>query len=188
MTVHTFLRTSIAVLVPLMFFASLAMSQTDIEQAKKDISAAVEGIAKAAQARDFAAMDKFFTPDATIIDSSGETRWSVYKEAQLKQQLATMGRVVHSVTTTNVTVWENTAVASFDFVQSAKPTALSAALKQNIKPAAAALPGGEVAIIGKGTVVFRRINGEWKAVHVQSAGRPMTQAEATKFKTQLLAQ
>ncbi len=173
-----------------MLLAGSAIAQApNPEQAKQQITAAIEGLVRASQNNDMAAMDKYYAPDATLIDSSGESKWSEYKERHLRDQLATIAKANHRVVAMNIQVWGDTALATYDFVIAVKPEAARAAFGEAFNPAAAKTSevAGGIGLYGKGTAVFRHINNEWKVVHVQATGRPMKPAETARFSPALAA-
>ncbi|MBR1001960.1 MULTISPECIES: YybH family protein [Bradyrhizobium] len=163
--------------------AALAQSNLAMEEARKQVSSTLDASIKAAQLGDVSALDKVYAPDATIIDSSGQSTWSEYKEKNFKAQMATMASNSHNVAVTKMDVFGDTAVLAFDYAINSKPEAARAALGDG--PATAAILTGSVGIFGKGTMVLRRTNNEWKIVHVQTAGRALKPGEREKLQTML---
>jgi len=163
--------------------SALAQSNLAMDEARKQVSSTLDASIKAAQSGDVSALDKVYAPDATIIDSTGQSTWSEYKDKNFKAQMATMASSSHNVAVTKMDVFGDTAVVAFDYAISSKPEAARAVLGDG--PATAAVVTGSVGIFGKGTMVLRRTNNEWKIVHVQTAGRAMKPGEREKLQSLL---
>ncbi len=112
------------------------------------------------------ALDKFFHPDVTIVDGNGFTKgYQAYKERSLRPQIKTMvtrPRIPniavggHSVGDIYVTVSNPANVAwatyTYNFVTQ--------------------IDNKETEIWGVGTMVLRKVKGQWLIAHSQSTGRP----------------
>jgi ketosteroid isomerase-like protein len=163
--------------------SALAQSNLATDEARKQVASALETSVKAAQSGDVNALDKVYAPDATIIDSTGQSTWTEYKDKNFKAQMATMASASHNVAVTKMDVFGDTAVVAFDYAINAKPEAARAVLGDG--PATAAVLTGSVGIFGKGTMVLHRTNNEWKIVHVQTAGRALKPGEREKLQSLL---
>jgi hypothetical protein len=154
-------------------------SRLALDQARKDITSVVEGSVRAAEAQDIGALDRFYTPDATIVDGSGQQSWAEYRDKSLRAQFQSLAAANHGAAISKIDIWDDTAVVTFDYAIAAKPESARAQLGDS--PAVAAVITGAVGVVGKGTFVLRRINNEWRGVHVQTAGRAMRPGEREKF-------
>jgi ketosteroid isomerase-like protein len=160
---------------------ALAQSTANVDEARKQVVSALDASVKAASSGDISTLDKIYAPDATIIDSTGQSSWSEYRDKNFKSQMATMASSSHNVAVTKTHIFGDTAIVTFDYAISSKPESARAVLGEGF--ATAAVLTGAIGIYGKGTMVLQRTNNDWKVVHVQTAGRAMRPGEREKLQS-----
>jgi ketosteroid isomerase-like protein len=131
------------------------VAEGDTDGQEAEITAVIEAVFAATEARNFAALDTLYTQNATIVEGAGIDRgWANYRDHHLKPELAKFENFTYRPRNIEPHVGEDWAWAHFEYD-----------LKLRIE-------GRDVDRVGRGTVVLEPRNGSWAVRHMQTANRP----------------
>lgn len=121
------------------------------------VRAIVLAHADAVQRGDVAALDTLWSsePDVMIVEGAGaDIGWARYRDHHLRPELEAFTGLQYSYDQVRTHVVDDVAWATFDY-------SLRGTLKDR-----------EIDIAGKGTMILRRTDGDWRIVHSHTSGRP----------------
>ncbi|MBI4410519.1 MAG: DUF4440 domain-containing protein [Gemmatimonadetes bacterium] len=136
---------------------ALAVASAQAPTSDRDaVRRVVEALAEHTQARDLAALDTLYAPDAwvQIIEGAGVNRgWADYRDNHLKPELAEFESFTYRYYEVEPQLRGNVAWAPFRYELSAHG------------------PRGHLEVEGRGTAILDKRDGRWLVVHLHTSGR-----------------
>lgn len=141
-------------------FVLLALTGLSFAQPAEEVRAVFNRMVEDATRGDEQALTKYHAPDATLIDGSGFNRGFQTYLDKAKRDIGLAPNAGHAVL-------QNYRVSDVDIKAAGEVAWVTYRYAVD-----APVAGRLTSVHGLGTLIFQRIDNEWKVVHGQTAGRP----------------